>query len=187
MPLQHNSVRTNCFESRLSSPERRYAFDGKANNYPALADHSLVELGPTFVLAINLVLQVDQRIHSVGKRNDFRVAIDLGPAATVKGLCKDAKRSAGVAPQVVDLVSGLSTADDDPAFSIEPRRYWRHLEAPVLSPRRKHAPVMLCQKIFRAVDTHWFKFSHSVSIDSPQFECLIVKLEYPNDTLQVPI
>jgi hypothetical protein len=67
-----------------------------------------MELGPTFVLTINLVLQVDQRIHSVGKRNNFRVAIDLDPAAPVKGLCKDAKGSARVAPQVVDLVSGLS-------------------------------------------------------------------------------
>ena len=91
------------------------------NNDSALADHPVVELGPTLVLAINLALQVDQRIHSVGKRNNFRVAIDLDPAAAVKGLRKDAKGSARIAPKVVDLVSGLSTADDDPAFSIEPR------------------------------------------------------------------
>src|SRR5262245_39389722 len=55
------------FRTPLSTPKRGYALDGKPNNDSTLAHHSFVELGPAFVLAINLAMQVDQRIHSVGK------------------------------------------------------------------------------------------------------------------------
>jgi hypothetical protein len=61
-------------------------------------------------------------------------AIDLNPAPAVKRSCENAKSSAGIAPQVVDFVCGLATADDDPALGIESRRDRRHLQAAVLSP-----------------------------------------------------
>ena len=78
-----------------------------------------MELGPTLVLAINLALQIQQRIHRAGKRNNFGVATDLDPAAVVKGLRKDAKSGAGISPEVVDLVRGFPAADDNPALGIQ--------------------------------------------------------------------
>src|SRR5215510_5771848 len=82
-----------------------------------------MKLGPVFMLTIHLMLQMDQRIHSVGKRNDFRVTIDLDPAVAVKRLRKDAKGSARVAPQVIDLVCGFPAADDHPTITIQSRCY----------------------------------------------------------------
>src|SRR5262249_56439196 len=104
--------------SRLSSSQGPCALDGKANNHSALSDHSRMKLWPVFMLTINLMLQMDQRIHSVGKRNHFHVTIDLDPAAAVKRLRKDAKGSARVAPQVVDLICGFPAADDHPTITI---------------------------------------------------------------------
>src|SRR6516165_8651155 len=150
------------WDRRLSSSQRRHALDGETNNDAALAHHSFVKLGPAFVLAINLALQIDQGIHSAGKRNNFRRAIDLDPASAVKGTCKDAKSGARITPQVVDLVCSLPAADDNPAASIQPRCYRRHLQPAVFSPGREYAQVVLRQKLFGTVNARRYEFTHNV-------------------------
>src|SRR5947207_13118788 len=92
-----------------------------------------------------------------GERNNLDNAIDLHPTAAVKASRKDTKRSMRITPQVLYFKGGLKAADDDSADVVQPGRYRRHLRFSVLSPRREHAVVVLCEQATRGSGIHWYK------------------------------
>src|ERR1041385_1995586 len=115
---------------------------------------------PALVLAIDLTLEIDQSVEGIRQGNDFGAAVDLHPAFAMKGAGDRAQRGARIAPQIIDLVSRLSTADDRSALSIKTDSHRRHLQSAVFTPRRENPPVMLAQELSGVVDVYRSEIRH---------------------------